>query len=92
MKDKIRYFGENTTPFPVPSRGFPSDSLRRLHDKKAVPSLIKQFSNSAPLAQMEVWKLVNSTPVAGCSKVGLCYPSDSDFFQRCKNAQKALKL
>lgn len=58
MKDKIQFFGEKIIPpLPGASRRFPSDSLRRLHDKKAVPSLIKQFSNSAPLAQMEVGKL-----------------------------------
>ena len=55
MQDKIQFFGERITPpFLGAGRRFPSDSLRRLHDKKAVPSLIKQFSNSAPLAQMEV--------------------------------------
>jgi hypothetical protein len=55
MKEKIQFFGEKTTPYTnAANHRFPSDSLRRLHDKRAVPSLIKQFSHSAPLAQMEV--------------------------------------
>lgn len=60
MNEKIKFFGAKTTPYtisPTYRFPFPSDSLQRLHNKKAVPSLIKQFSNSAPLAQMEVWKL-----------------------------------
>ena len=34
----------------------------------------------------------SKTPGAGCSKVGKCYPPDSDFFQRSNDAQKAIKL
>ena len=55
MRDKIQFFGERMIPpFPSANRSFPSDSLQRLRDKKAVPGLINKFSNSAPLAQMEV--------------------------------------
>ena len=33
-----------------------------------------------------------TTSGTGCSKVGQCYPPDSDFFQRYKNVSKAIKL
>ena len=39
-----------------------------------------------------VYKFVYERTGVGFSKAGLRYLPGSDYFQRCKNAQKALKL